>query len=182
MILNHLASIYCNLILQEIFQNDAPPFFDLEERIYWDERNSTFSCVQNSLKKVTMDGFSGRNNEMKLIQFLLKKARVLRKMEIISISTAEVMEKIQYLSETLSYFPRASPLASIEFCWSPSTVEHVMFYKNFLVSLRLFLRLGKISIRVPSCGDLEIFTDSIHPTLYFRYYYVSINHQLSFIA
>lgn len=116
MILNHLASIYCNFILQENFQNDAPPFFDLEERIYWDERNSTFSCVQNSLKKVTMDGFSGRNNEMKLIQFLLKKARVLRKMEIIFISTAEVMEKIQYLSETLSYFPRASPLASIEFC------------------------------------------------------------------
>lgn len=118
-----------HLTIQNALQDFVPNIFDFEEHSYWQSQNLPYQCLQHSLKKVEVNGFVGRSNEMKMIQFLLENARVLEKMVISFIgrnafaaSTQQQQNnymQLQNNSLQLLNFPRASSQAQIEIFGNP---------------------------------------------------------------
>lgn len=103
---NFTASINY-LLNQEIEQ-----IFNFEEWRYWEMQNPRYGCLEDSLKNVTLYCFAGSANEMKLVELLLEKARVLEKMDVFQDRAKNISTHLQ----TLRNFPRRSPKAHINFC------------------------------------------------------------------
>ncbi|KAJ0101128.1 hypothetical protein Patl1_04472 [Pistacia atlantica] len=108
----------------EEFQEDVLDIFDFEEQTYWETQNWIFNCLHNSLKEVVIHGFLGSINEMRLLQFLLEKARVLERISIISnlakhILAGDPQQQIEHMQfqcqmfQMLLNFPKASTQARI---------------------------------------------------------------------
>ncbi|KAL3736257.1 hypothetical protein ACJRO7_025247 [Eucalyptus globulus] len=64
------------------FRNGGPDISDCDPEHYFQSECLPFPCLENSLKKITVIGFAGRKNEVKVVRFLLRNARVLEEISI----------------------------------------------------------------------------------------------------
>ncbi|KAK3438503.1 hypothetical protein EUGRSUZ_C03126 [Eucalyptus grandis] len=76
---------------------------------YWSSVDSTFTCLEDQLKHVKIYGYVLEPDVIELIEFLLKNAQVLEKMEI---STKKTLQQTEFSQKLLSY-PGASTSAVI---------------------------------------------------------------------
>lgn len=68
-------------------------------------------CLSLSLEKIEFDGFSGCNQEMKLVRYLLENAMVLKKLTLRSWS------RNKKIKTNLQKYKRGSSTCQIEFCY-----------------------------------------------------------------
>ena len=116
------------MIIQFVFVNDTyerhqPEVFRFEEDNYFENQTRDIFCLQNSLKVLQMLGFMGRNEEMHLIEFLLRKALVLENLVIYNdlpdeCATRESAPSVRELDQrrtlqTLLDLPRASSVVKV---------------------------------------------------------------------
>ncbi|KAJ8627883.1 hypothetical protein MRB53_021190 [Persea americana] len=109
--------------------------YDFDEREYWESLRATFRCLVHQLKTIKITGFMGgdsldpgikgtsfhvKDEQIKLVKFLLKNAMVLKKMTV-HVSRPKFVREIQWLekmlrvTQTLLAFPRASSHAEVLF-------------------------------------------------------------------
>ncbi|PHT37418.1 hypothetical protein CQW23_20991 [Capsicum baccatum] len=88
------------------------------ENYGWDENwmlhdpNETIVCLESHLKSIKLNDFKHEENEMELLRFSLKNARVLEKLTIVWDGCADISEEA---SEEVSMFPRASSDVVVKF-------------------------------------------------------------------
>ncbi|KAK3438481.1 hypothetical protein EUGRSUZ_C03091 [Eucalyptus grandis] len=80
-----------------------------QSRVYWCSVDSTFPYLEDQLKHVKIYGYVLEPDVIELIEFLLKNAQILEKMEI---STKKTLQRTEFSQKLLS-FPRASTRAVI---------------------------------------------------------------------
>ncbi|XXG69211.1 hypothetical protein AAC387_Pa06g2137 [Persea americana] len=109
--------------------------YDFDEREYWESLRATFRCLVHQLKTIKITGFMGgdsldpgikgtsfhvKDEQIKVVKFLLKNAMVLKKMTV-HVSRPKFVREIQWLekmlrvTQTLLAFPRASSHAEVLF-------------------------------------------------------------------
>ncbi|KAL1325159.1 hypothetical protein AAHE18_13G141600 [Arachis hypogaea] len=74
------------------------------------ERNNLYNCIYHTLKFATIKGFTGKEQEVKFIEHIIKKATIIKKITIISDSATIVKE-----AKALFRLPRNSIYLSIVF-------------------------------------------------------------------
>ncbi|RWR88403.1 putative F-box protein [Cinnamomum micranthum f. kanehirae] len=109
--------------------------YDFDEREYWESLTATFPCLVHHLKTIKITGFLGegsrikvtsfheKDEQIKLVKFLLKNAMVLEKM-IIHVCDRPKFVKVEQwpeillgVAQKLVAFPRASSRAEVTFSY-----------------------------------------------------------------
>ncbi|EHA8590096.1 putative F-box/LRR-repeat protein [Cocos nucifera] len=103
----------------EIEDYEYPYETVLNGRAFWQSLHSQpFLCLQSHLKTVKIEGFSGEENEVEFLRFLLEKSEVLEEITVNILKGGSLPEIHQYIvaAQRLRSFRKASPVVQIKIC------------------------------------------------------------------
>ena len=113
----------------------------------WTQPKQVPGCFLSSLTRVCFEKFEGLEDELKMVEYFLKNARVLRTMEIYT-SDLSSDSKLCLLKK-LSMFRRSSETCQLSFNWGTICLKYIDFH--------LFCFSGMMVIAKSSDWELIVF-------------------------